>query len=139
MANLIPTPEGKVALEVLKEKLTSFESAPKALQGGGSNRVHRYQSRVMFDHLLDEFEIGGNIPHLRQNARTVNNPHFENGIVKTQSAMEDTLFASEKAAVKVFLRVVPQAGGEATIAEETTFIICMQKHRVCECTKETTK
>jgi len=58
VANLMPTAEEKVALKVLKEQLSSFESVSKALQGGGSNRVHRYQSsRVMFDHLLDEFEI----------------------------------------------------------------------------------
>jgi len=55
--------------------------------------------------------------------------------------MEDTLTAPKKAAVKMFLKLLPQAaGGEATAycRRSRIFIVCNQKHRVCECAHERT-
>ena len=81
----IPTPEECVELEEIKKRLGAFESVSKKLQGAGENRVNRFESRIMFDALIAELATRDRpLNHLRKNSSIVNNPHFENAIVKIQ-------------------------------------------------------
>jgi hypothetical protein len=106
----IPTPEEKTTLSNLIRKLADFESVAKGLQGGGVNRVSRYEARKSFNDLLNTHERQNHlIPHLHKNGTIVNNPDFENGIVKIQAGVETDLNDYEKEAVKIFLKPVTEA------------------------------
>jgi hypothetical protein len=106
----IPTAEERVTLETLTRELADFQSVSKALQGAAGKKVNRYESRNMFDRLLAKYGDGRNLKSLKKNASIVNDPNFENAIVKIQGGQESTLNPSEKAAVRHLLKVPEVAG-----------------------------
>jgi hypothetical protein len=117
----IPSDEEHERIVTLIEYLKVFESVSKALQCGGTDRKSLADARALFDGLcahfdtIDDPDIDTSLQHLRKGAGIVNNPHFENGIVKIQIGNEQSLTAAEKSAVKMFL--IP--GVEATDIEES--------------------
>ena len=120
----ISTPEEKVIISNLTKKLADFESVAKGLQGGGVNRVSRYEARKSFNDLLTTHERGNcQNPHLHKNGAIVNNPDFENGIVKIQAGREADLSTYEKDAVKIFLKPnqAPPVRAEAVTPVATSF------------------
>jgi len=97
----IPSPEVRGVLENLTTSLVDFESVAKVLQRGGDNCFSCYESRSLFDKLLENHETADQpLTHLHKNGRVVNNKDFENGIVKIQGGLEHTLTPAEKHAVK---------------------------------------
>jgi hypothetical protein len=64
----------------------------------------------MFDKLLDDF---GHYPlsQLKTNSALVNNPSFENGVIKIQSGNEDRMTRAEKDAVSRYLKPAVAAAG----------------------------
>lgn len=105
----IPSYAENTQLNSLCEDLRCFESISKALQGSGIHTLTLYEARKLFDSLLEDF--GGKYPlsQLKATSVLVNNPSFENGIVKIQSGCEDRLLRAEKEAVSLYLKVVPAA------------------------------
>jgi hypothetical protein len=74
----------------------------KMLQSGGSKTLTLHESRELFDGLIVDF--GGKYPltALRTDSGLVNNPRFENGIIKIQAGNEEQLTKLEKDAVAIF-------------------------------------
>lgn len=105
---LIPTDYEREHLDACCEALALFESVSKALQCGGNERKNLAQCRILFDGLIDTFErypdarFRSRLNHIRPGATIVNNPHFENGLVKIQEGREGSLSRFEKEAVKAF-------------------------------------
>jgi hypothetical protein len=95
------------------------------LQSGGTERKTLADARVLFDGLIKYVEeidpndpfYGASIDHLKTNHEIVNNPDFENGIIKIQNGQEAALTREEKSAVKIFLKpvapIVPVIQAEA--------------------------
>ena len=108
----IPTSAENSRLSILLDELKCFESVSKALQGGGLNTLTLYEARKMFDKLLDDF---GQYPlsQLKANSVLVNNPPFENGVIKIQSGNEDRMSRAEKDAVSRYLKPAVAAAGNA--------------------------
>ena len=96
--------------------LSQFESVSKALQGGGDSTLTLYEARRLFDTLLTDF--GGDYPlsQLRKDSDLVNDPAFENGIIKIQSGEESLLTRHEKEAVSMYL--LPNAGADISDDDE---------------------
>ena len=87
-------------------RLLSIWRSSKASQRcfkGGDNRVSVYGARALFDGLLNDFPQKS-LSQLRRNAEIVNNPDFENALVKLQIARESELTAREETAVRKFLK-----------------------------------
>jgi hypothetical protein len=76
----------------------------KKLQGSGVNSLTLYEARKLFDRLLDDFGNKYPLSQLKATSPLVNNPHFENGIIKIQSGSEDRLTRAEKEAVSMYLK-----------------------------------
>jgi hypothetical protein len=92
----IPTHQENTRLISLHEDLRCFESISKKLQGSGVNSLTLYEARKLFDRLLDDFGNKYPLSQLKATSPLVNNPHFENGIIKVQSGSEDRLTRAEK-------------------------------------------
>lgn len=75
------------------------------LQKGGEEQVDLFLCRQLFDGLIRD--LGGKYPafkrYLTSFSNIVNNPDFENGIIKLQSGKEEDLTVSECAALEIFL------------------------------------
>ena len=123
--NLIPTAGEHQYILTLLTHLKIFESVSKALQSGGTERKTLADARVLFDGLIKYVEeidrndpfYGASIDHLKTNHEIVNNPDFENGIIKIQNGQENALTREEKSAVRIFLKpvapIVPEIQAEA--------------------------
>jgi hypothetical protein len=68
------------------------------------NSLTLYEARKLFDRLLDDFGNKYPLSQLKATSPLVNNPHFENGIIKIQSGSEDRLTRAEKEAVSMYLK-----------------------------------
>lgn len=108
----IPTYAENTLLNSLCEDLRCFESISKALQGSGLNTLTLYEARRLFDKLLVDFGMKYPLSQLKTTSVLVNNPSFENGIIKIQSGCEDRLTRAEKEAVSLYLKNVVDAVGD---------------------------
>ncbi len=59
--------------------------------------------------------------HIKPCSDVVHSPDFENGIVKIQGSVEDTLTAAEKRAIKIFLIEGEQTEAETAQSEDLGF------------------
>ena len=87
---------------------------------------------------IDDNNIDKSLKQIRKNGAIVNNPHFENGIVKIQGGQESILSAAERNAVKMFLKKpnaaqINEEGGFADRAIRANAI----RHRVCSAYRST--
>ena len=118
---LIPAHEEHTTILKLIDYLSDFESVSKALQGSGTERKSKYDVRVLFDAICAKFDevndnnIDKSLKHIRRSGAIVNNPYFENGIVKIQGNLESTMNAAERNAVKMFLK---KPNAEQVVEEE---------------------
>ncbi len=97
VTDLIPSDAEEEKILKLFEYLKYFESVSKSLQASGTERKSLADARALFNELCKHFDrindpdIDTNLQHLRKNGAIVNNPNFENGIVKIQNGNEDSL------------------------------------------------
>jgi hypothetical protein len=71
-----------------------------------------YGARCLFDQLLSAFpDHRSQLHHLKADDTIVNNPHFENGLVKIQCGREGELSVSEKNNLQMFRKAVAGAAG----------------------------
>ena len=108
----IPTHAENAQLNSLFDDLGHFESVSKALQGSGLNSRTLYEARELFDNLLEDFGTKYPLSQLKANSVLVNNPNFENGIIKIQGGREDRLLRAEKEAVSLYLKTADGAFDE---------------------------
>ncbi len=73
------------------------------LQTGGNLQMDIYECRALFNGLIDSLGEKYTLSHIKVGSFIVNNPHFENGIVKLQGGYECDLSTRENEAVKTFL------------------------------------
>jgi hypothetical protein len=99
----LPTHAENLAINSLVSDLSQFESVSKALQGGGDSTLTLYQARRLFDKLLTDFGADSPLSQLKKDSDLVNDPAFENGIIKIQSGEESSLTRHEKEAVSMYL------------------------------------
>ena len=94
----------------LVEHLKKFQGITLELQLGGTERCTLEEERKMFDDIIRRIEnlpdddpfSGTVLSHLKVDSSIINNPDFENGIIKIQSGKEADLTDSEITAVKIF-------------------------------------
>ena len=100
----IPTAVENQSLQALIANLKIFESVSKMLQSGGGNRVDLHEARSLFDKLVADFGEVYPLTHIRRDADIINNPHFENAIIKILDDREAALTIEEKEASAIFLK-----------------------------------
>lgn len=117
---LMPTYAEETRLDELLPALGIFENISKTIQGEGTQRQTLSDVRKMFDGLIEEFEsypirhLRFNLDHLKKTSAIVNNPHFENGIVKIQQGLG--LSPAEEEAVKRFRKENPADGASVPLS-----------------------
>jgi hypothetical protein len=110
--NFLPTVDEKNLIDSLDEAFKMFESVSQALQSGGTERKTLAQSALLFEGLIRDFsrhpieEFRSTLPQLASDAPIINNPDFENGIIKIQDGLESQLTPDEQHAVQRFLKPV---------------------------------
>ncbi len=115
----IPTATENQALQSLVSNLKKFESVSKTMQGAGPNRLNLLQVRTLFDKLVADFGEKYPLTHIRRDATIINNPNFENGILKILDGREDEMTRAEKSACAIFLKDPDgDQQTEAELAEE---------------------
>ena len=100
----IPTATENQALQSLVSNLKKFESVSKTLQGAGPNRLDLLQVRTLFDKLIADFGELYPLTHIRRDASIINNPDFENGILKILDGREAAMTRAEEIACAIFLK-----------------------------------
>jgi hypothetical protein len=96
---------------VLVEDLSKVESVSQMLQIGGQEQLSLYECRSLFDGLSTDLGTKYPLSHLKKTSTIVNDPHFENEIVKLQAGQELTLSRQENEAVRMYL--TPDRAGDA--------------------------
>ena len=103
VAELMPSAMESLDIEILLKQLTQMHSVSMQLQMA-NGKVHLHQVLFLFDVLIQDF--GDDFQHyLAPDAEIVNNPHFENGIVKSLNGNVSELTDEEKEAVKCLKKV----------------------------------
>jgi len=109
--NLIPTPTEQAYLSTLLQVLQDFESVSQALQRGGDKTLNLYESRRLFDRLIEKYGTRFELSQLQHDSSLVCSAAFENGIIKIQRGLDNhnKLNNGEKNAVSRYLCV---SGGD---------------------------
>jgi hypothetical protein len=106
----IPTAVEHQDIIALVEHLKKFQGITLELQLGGTERCTLEEERRMFDDIIQRIEnlpgddpfAGAVLSHLKSDSAIVNNPDFENGIIKIQSGKEAELTDAEVTAIQIF-------------------------------------
>lgn len=118
---LIVNPTDNAKINALIDDLKKCEGISKMLQTGGSQQMDLYECRALFKGLIDSLGDKYSLSHIKVGSSVVNNPHFENGIVKIQGGSESDLTNPEKDAVKIFMIATDEPiGTPGTIGMGTT-------------------
>lgn len=100
----IPTAAEQPQIAQLIASLADFESVAKSFQFSGDKQPNQEDARVLFDSLLAAYPAKADAlrPYLAADAPIVNNPDFENALVKIQGGKESELTENEKYSVRIF-------------------------------------
>jgi hypothetical protein len=119
-SNLIPTHAENATLAVLLDVLRDFESVSQVLQRAGDETLTLYQSRLLFDKLLDKYSTRYELSQLKANSELVTHPDFEKGIIKIQKGLDERnkLTSREKNAVSRYLKIIAGASNNSLEVED---------------------
>lgn len=112
----IPTAVEQPRIAQLIASLSDFESVAKSFKFAVDKQQNQEDGRVLFDSLLEAYpaKVDALRPYLAAGAPIVNNPNFENALVKIQGGKESELTKNAKFSVRIFKRrdaspTVPEA------------------------------
>ncbi len=133
---LIVNPTDNAKINALIDDLKKREGISKILQTGGTQQMDLYECRALFKGLIDSLGDKYSLSHIKVSSSVVNNPHFEDGIVKIQGGSESDLTNPEKDAVKIFMIATDEPivtpgsiGMGTTVSLQKIFFLTLNKIR----------